>query len=267
MHTTQPFSENDLTSLTEVQPHDWPDIVPFFRFYTDHDFCFPIKLVSENKIIGTGAIIVHEEVAWLAHIIVSPNHRNKGIGRFITKTLIELAQNKNCSTLYLIATDLGAPVYEKLGFETESDYLFFKDLKGQNISSLSSYIVPFHAEHETAILQMDREVSGENRKTHLEEHAPHGFVFQKNDRIEGYYLPTFSEGLIIADTTEAGIELLKMKLTRDDKIAFPKENQRATNYLYSLGYKEFKTAKRMRMGIKRPLRLEKIYSRIGGYLG
>jgi GNAT superfamily N-acetyltransferase len=265
--TIEDFKRQDLSSLGDVQPSDWPDITPYFQFYLQSGFCFPVKVVSENKLIGTGCILVHEEVAWLAHIIVSAAHRNKGIGQLITKHLIELALNKKCSTLYLIATDLGAPVYEKLGFETETDYHFFINLTAPDPTFSSEYIVPFHPKHEETLLALDELVSGENRRPHLLQHAPEGFVYHKNNQIEGYYLPSFSEGPIIASTSEAGIELLKMKLLRDTKIGFPKDNSTALHFLESHGHKTFKTAKRMRMGETRPVQFDKMYGRIGGYLG
>src|SRR5688572_32638579 len=49
---------------------------------------------------------------------------------------------QQCETIYLIATELGAPVYEKCGFETETEYLYFKDLKPIEGVSPSPFIQP-----------------------------------------------------------------------------------------------------------------------------
>ena len=79
-------------------------------------------------------------MVWLAHINVQPGNRNHGLGKLITQFLVDEAQAKNCDTIYLIATDLCEPVYKKVGFETETDYLFLKILNqtivGRNLKTL-----------------------------------------------------------------------------------------------------------------------------------
>ncbi|MBL0009542.1 MAG: GNAT family N-acetyltransferase [Saprospiraceae bacterium] len=103
--------------------------MPAIQFYITSDFCFPIKVSIDHKIAGTGTAIIHHDVAWLAHIIVHPDFRNQGIGKLITESLVKMAHAKSCDTLYLLATELGEPVYRKIGFETETEYLFFKGEK------------------------------------------------------------------------------------------------------------------------------------------
>jgi len=102
----QPLELPDLELITALQPPDWPNIIPSIEFYIISTFCFPIKLIIDNKIVGIGTTIIHNDIAWLAHIIVHPEHRNQGIGKIITQTLVDSLQTK-CDTIYLIATDLG----------------------------------------------------------------------------------------------------------------------------------------------------------------
>lgn len=117
----QPLNHNDLNSLPGLQPDGWQDITPSFEFYTRSSFCFPLKIISDDKIVGIGTTIIHHDVAWLAHIIVQKDYRKKGIGQLITERLVDSLKPMNCETIYLLATDLGAPVYEKAGFETETE--------------------------------------------------------------------------------------------------------------------------------------------------
>jgi GNAT superfamily N-acetyltransferase len=261
----QPFNDKDVNLLGDLQPGDWPDITPSFRFYTASSFCFPIKIIIDGKIAGIGATIIHHEIAWLGHIIVQPEYRGKGTGAYITQTLVDIAKQYDCETINLIATDLGAPVYEKAGFTTETEYLFFKDV--HIASALSPHVIPYKKEFREQIAKIDYLTSQEDRMFFLEEHLTGGLVYCNNNMVEGFYLPTLGEGLIIANTAAAGIELLKVHFNTNDKVAFPKDNLYAATFLHERGFKEIRTAKRMILGKPRNVILSNIYNRIAGNIG
>jgi hypothetical protein len=263
----QTLNHTDLNLLSDLQPDGWQSITPSFDFYTRSSFCFPVKIISDDKIAGIGTTIIHHDVAWLAHIIVHKDYRRKGIGKLITETLVDSLKSKNCETIYLLATDLGAPVYEKVGFETETEYLFFKDIKLAKDLPISIMIEPYTQEFNQQIAEIDRINSGEDRMFHFEDHLQNGFVYREDAIIKGFYLPTFGDGLIIANDSSAGLELLKLHLKSNERIYFPKDNLVATNYLYENGFKETSAVKRMRLGKKRDVSLKNIYNRIGGNLG
>jgi GNAT superfamily N-acetyltransferase len=263
----QPLHYNDVALLTELQPAGWGDILPTIACYTNTAFCFPMKATSDNKITGIGTAIIHNEVAWLAHIIVHPHYRNQGIGRFITQTLVDNVQAKNCDTIYLIATDLGEPVYRKIGFETETEYLFFKDIKADPDLVTADKIIAYTDDLKIPLARLDRQVTGEDRLFHLEEHLSDGYVYQHNNVMEGFYLPSFGEGLIIANTPSAGIELMKLRMTTKENAAFPVDNIKASTFMHQHNYHAFKRASRMRLGTKRAWEPAHLYNRIGGNLG
>ncbi|MDP1727613.1 MAG: GNAT family N-acetyltransferase [Bacteroidota bacterium] len=258
---------SDLGSIAELQPEGWPDIMPAVSFYINSDFCISIKVIVENKIAGIGAGIIHKDIAWLAHIIVHPEYRNKGIGRMITQTLVDRLYAKNCSTIYLIATDLGAPVYEKVGFETETEYIFFKDIQMAQKFELSSNITAYTDAYKKQIGHIDRQVSGEERMFHIEPYLTGAYLYIQGNIVEGFYLPSFGEGLIIANTSQSGIDLMKLRLTVNENVAFPVDNLNAKEFMYQNNFKEFKSAKRMRLGLRRTWLAQHIYNRIGGNLG
>lgn len=261
------FTHLDLSILDELRPPDWTDIKVPFQFYLSSDFCFPIKLTNEDKIIGVGCSIIHDDVAWLAHIIVHPEFRNQGHGASITKQLIKIAEDNKTSTMFLIATELGAPVYSKLGFVTETEYLFYKDVVFKEKFVQSNNIVHFQEKYFDQLYQLDKKLSSENRLSHLMEHCSSGILYLENDRAQGFYLPNFGEGIIIAEHPSAGIELLKLHLTNNDKVVFPIDNTSALQFMMLHSFEYFRKAKRMRLGAKRDWNPSTIYSRIGGNLG
>src|SRR6187431_2112813 len=215
--TIETLNNSDVSLLDELQPSGWGTILPAHEFYTTNtDFCSSIRINNDTKIVGIGTTVIHNDVAWLAHIIVHSENRNQGIGQLITQSLVKDSQAKKCDTIYLIATDLGAPVYTKAGFETETEYLFFKDIKAEESWRISGNILPFHPDHKTAIAAIDKLTSGEDRMFHLERHLKDGFVYHNKTVIEGFYLPTFGEGLILATSEEAGIQLMKIRFRDHD---------------------------------------------------
>jgi len=214
---------DDIQFLKDLQPMGWSNVTESFEYYLSTQFCFPIKVIVDDKIVGIGSSIIHHDVAWLAHIIVYPDYRNRGIGQFITQILIDKARNIACDTIYLCATELGEIIYRKLGFVTETEYVFFKGIP-KNDSPHSNLIIPVKEEMVKQILEMDKKCYGEDRRNSIEKHLLKAYVYEREGGIEGYYLPTLLEGLIVATTDNAGLELMKYRLkTRDDAV-FPIDN-------------------------------------------
>lgn len=265
--TIEPFEYADLDFLANFQPEGWSKIPSIFEYYLASEFCFPIKIVSQDTMLGIGAAIIHHETAWLGHIIVAPEHRNKGVGRLITQTLVEQSQAKNCRTIILIATEMGAPVYKKVGFETDNTYLFFKDIVPNPNWIISENCIPYSENYNNQIALLDLHFSKENRFFHLIPHLSDAILYVENNKVLGYYLPTFFDGPIAASTPLAGIELMKCRFQTKDHAILPEENLDAINFLHQLGYQEYRTAKRMWLGEKKDWLSDSIYNRISGNLG
>jgi GNAT superfamily N-acetyltransferase len=270
LNTTHPeiasFTSYDLDAVAGLQPDGWPDIFPSIEYYCKSDFCFPVKATLGGKVVGTGTAIIHGHTAWLAHIIVRPDYRNAGIGSAITKALIELGQKNYCRSLLLIATTLGEPVYKKFGFEVETKYLFFDHGISQPPEA-SSEISAFQKRQEDALFELDRFVSGEDRKKLLHEHLNNTTVFVENNQLKGFYMPALGEGLIIADSPAAGLALMKLRTASTNKFCIPMQNKSALNFLSQHGFTEYRQASRMIFGEKVKWDGSKIYSRVGGNLG
>jgi len=262
----QPIISSDLPFLKPFQPPEWGDIYPSLECYTQHDFCHPIKIIENGSIIGIGCTILFEDTAWLAHIITHPEHRSKGVGTLITQTLLDRIPIEY-ETIYLIATDLGEPVYTKLGFETETEYAFLKGGSIENDSEISPNIILYENKFRNEILELDRLISGEGRLKLLGKDLPNARLYISNNKLEGFYMPTLREGFIAALDHEAGIELLKLRLKVQEVCILPVDNIPAIVFLEKHNYAEFRTAKRMRLGKERYWQSGNIYNRISGQFG
>jgi len=261
-----PLTPEDIPRLTHLQPDGWPPIEPYFKFYCSSSFCYPLKIVdSKGIVVAIGSCILHKNTGWVAHIIVDKNRRRQGLGEMMTASLMKLVYKSGRETVNLVATEMGAPLYQKLGFVHSSEYAFFK-----GGTRFESEAIPLQSAQafETDILDLDHQATGEDRRQVLLPHIENGQVFIEEGRLAGFYLPTLGEGLIVATSQQAGIELMKHKLSQSWLyLAIPRQNLAATDFLQSLGFTEYRIGYRMVFGPDVPWVPEMIFGRIGGNLG
>jgi GNAT superfamily N-acetyltransferase len=261
-----PLNQSDIDSLPQIQPHDWNDIRIPISSYIEPDYIFPFKAEIDDILVGTGTAILHEKTGWLATIVTHSEYRNKGIGKAITEHLLTFLQNHNCKNIYLIATALGEPVYKKLGFITESHYDFYKNINLENLA-ISENISHYQSAYKQAIFDLDKPISGEYRSQHLEDFLLDSFVYLQNEKVEGFYLQNLGDGLIIANTPEAGVELMKKRFQKFKMASFPQENIAAFDFMKSHGYAPVSTHARMHFQKPMPWKPAGLYSRVGGNIG
>ncbi|MES2778702.1 MAG: GNAT family N-acetyltransferase [Bacteroidota bacterium] len=261
-----PVTENDLPEIEKLQPENWGSIMPTIRWYLTLDFCYLIKAVSNNEIVGCGAVLFNQNSAWLANIIVAKAHRNKGYGYDITEHILEYAKQRTESVI-LIATKLGHPVYVKFGFVDDEEYVFFKP--GKMNSPLSANILKYDPSFRESILALDEDTIGEKRIQLLESRLPEAFVYVKDGKFEGFTIPTLGEGLTLATTPEAGLALMAVRFTEEKRACIPKANQVAIDFLVQHGFEIDDTlyATKMYLNKKLPWKPQQQFGRVGGNMG
>lgn len=177
----------------------------FFRRAMSLGDCHAIVAVSEGRIVGTGLGAVHGRVGWLGVVFVVPELRRRGIGRTLAETLCEGLQRAGCRSLVLVATDLGRPVYDKLGFREQSHYHMFS---GEPLARMptpppGAVLSQIRPDDVDAIAALDRRVSGEDRMALIRFTVDEGWLIEDEpalavgDHIDaagaglrGYILPT-----------------------------------------------------------------------------
>ncbi len=259
----------DIERIADLQPPDWQDIQSFYRFYVEQPFCFPVKIEVNNQIAGIGCVIFNTDTCWLAHIIVSDRFRRQGLGKKITQQLIEIAEEQNISTQFLIATIMGQPLYEQLGFVESCRYIFHKvrpPLAPADATEIRQ-IVPADLD---AVLALDRQATGEDRRGMISNFSRQGWVVDApdNNGLVGFFLPGLGDGVVVAAEGTAGIDLLRLRLSAaGPKVVLPEGNTAALEFLAGQGLEVDSTAARMvRNGID-PLDHSMIFCRVGGHFG
>lgn len=263
------FSEADLPVLNRLQPADWGMMYPFYAYYLSHENCTPLKLTQFEETLAIGAVIRHEDSAWLAHIVVDEQYRNKGLGKQITKALIDLIDPVKYTSIYLMATPLGLPVYKSLGFEVESLQSFYRrdTLAWLPDNLLSQSIKPVQLHEYEQILELDKQISGEKRAYRLLDGIETAFVTHRHGRVSGFYLPNVLEGPVLANNPEDGLDLLKYRLSQKNEAVVPDDNVLANRFLAQSGMTKYRFASRMRLGKHRPYQADQVFNRYSGQIG
>jgi len=162
------ISKDELPLIRDFPPQDWNlDLEKEYNKHYNQDYFYPIVATIDSNIIGTGIAVVNDNVIWLGIIIVKENYRNKGIGKALTNHLINYSENKGIDTIILAATDSGLPVYKKLGFQHDLNYLFFKSNTPFNIGPTSNNISQINKRDYHRIFELDYSISGEKRNNLL----------------------------------------------------------------------------------------------------
>jgi GNAT superfamily N-acetyltransferase len=260
----------DIDQVNAMVPEDWQfDLAQFLSFHYGQPYFYPIAAVSGGTVIGVGNGIMNGQTGWLGNIIVHADFRRKGIGQAITRNLVEYFKNKGCTSQLLVATSMGEGLYRKFGFETCSEYLFYKaenKLKGES----DNRIRRLEPKDIDAIMKLDSYASGEERAAFIARFFSAGMVYEdeQSGEILGYYLPACGNGSIIASDGAAGTALLHLKHSIELKTAvIPVENAVARDFLEQNGFVLDRRAPRMIFGSNVDWHPDLVYSRIAGYYG
>lgn len=99
-------------------------------YFTDalqEDTCDILLAEVDGICVGTGIVFYYRSVpsrlnplgrnAYLTSMYVKPEHRRKGIGSSILHRIVEIASLRGHQILMLNASEMGKPLYRKIGFE------------------------------------------------------------------------------------------------------------------------------------------------------
>jgi predicted N-acetyltransferase YhbS len=78
-------------------------------------------LEDERALVALGGAVRFGALAWLGLMVVDRARQRQGLGRTIASAAIDWARRQGCSTIHLIATPAGAPLYRQLGFVPDGE--------------------------------------------------------------------------------------------------------------------------------------------------
>jgi ribosomal protein S18 acetylase RimI-like enzyme len=73
---------------------------------------------ASGEVLGVGTLIHLDRTVQLVNIATPEAHRGRGVGSAVTAALMNLGRDLGADAAMLTATEMGYPIYRKLGFET-----------------------------------------------------------------------------------------------------------------------------------------------------
>lgn len=95
------------------KPEDWQRVLAL-----EPEGCFGID--CDGALAATGSVVCYgRELAWIGMVLTLPEYRSRGFARAIMERAIEYSDERGVRSIKLDATDMGRPLYLKLGFRDE----------------------------------------------------------------------------------------------------------------------------------------------------
>lgn len=82
--------------------------------------------VAEGRPVATSALICSDDVAGVYNVSTVPEVRKRGYGEALTWHAIAAGATRGCDMAALQASDMGRPIYERMGFNLVSPYRTFQ---------------------------------------------------------------------------------------------------------------------------------------------
>jgi predicted N-acetyltransferase YhbS len=211
-------------------------------------------LVAEwrGAIRGAACCLSLGATGWIGALGVAPEARRRGLGTDLTTACVEWLRGRGAETVLLFATDLGRPVYERIGFVAEGCATAWRGVAGAPPPPPPE-LRTLRDEDRAAVRALDRAATGERRDTVLDALRPlSGMAAERDGQLVGSAIASvWGAGVAItASDPEAGERLLA-SATRGPgggTVIIPDANAAAADALRRWSFARLNDGERMRLG-------------------
>ena len=217
----------------------------------------------DGELVGVAAGAHFGASGWVGGVAVTPEHRRAGLGGALTEAVVTNLRDRQAGTVQLLATELGRPVYERIGFVAEAEYLTLAGPSGAGGVPVAGVRAGRPGDR-AAVLALDRLATGEDRTRLLGTLWPAGGLVAGEGALRGFHLasPWRSGGATVATDPEAGLALLEaVRRTYGEEISvsLPAGNRAGLLALAAAGFRERSGTTRMCLGPPLPWRPESVF--------
>jgi predicted N-acetyltransferase YhbS len=260
-------------AVAAIRHAGWGERQPELSFYLRHQPTTVFVAEQDGGIVGTAIVTLNAGIGWLGLVFVAPALRGQGLGSRLTRTGLEYLQERSTRSILLAASELGRPIYEKLGFVVDGHYsVIFGPGRGGTAASSEHGVRSMEPPDVPAASALDRAATGEDR-AHLLEALAHGWVVEGDGRVRGYALRTpWGYGPAIADDEASGTLLLDQLRAQapegqEMRLMVPRDNLAAIQHLADAGFEVRGGLPRMRLGEPVPWQPSRIWATVNAALG
>jgi GNAT superfamily N-acetyltransferase len=227
-----------------------------------------VRLVEYPKVSPSGTVLVADgrhgvdgvaccasfgATGWIGALGVVPGARRRGLGGALTEHAAAWLHERGAASVFLYATDMGRPVYERLGFQHEGPATAWRGVAGvlRPAGLTTRQLV---ADDALAVREVDRAATGEDRRAVLDTLRPGSGVAAvgADGTLRGWAAtsPWGSGAAACALDPEAGVALMAAAAAGPvpGTLVVPDANEAARRALRSWGFARLNDAARMRLG-------------------
>ncbi|MGZ4280449.1 MAG: GNAT family N-acetyltransferase [Solirubrobacteraceae bacterium] len=211
-------------------------------------------LVAENgdgAAAGAVCCVSFGATGWIGALGVAPEARRHGLGRALTEAAIARLHERGARTILLFATDMGRPLYERLGFVIEGAATAWRGTAGAIPTGVQ---IRRLRENDRAVVgELDRAATGEDRSNLLDAlHPLAGVAADRSGTLAGWAAKApYGAGIAIcAGDDEAGVALMAAAANGPGPatLVIPDANAAAMANLRRWGFRAANAGERMRLG-------------------
>ena len=163
-----------------------------WRHLTTSPHVAAVGIRAPERLIASATVVRYgRALAWIGMVIVAPDRRGRGYGKAVFEAALESEQARAAEVVGLDATDLGAPLYAKYGFERIGAIDRWAGTARPAAGGAREIVVRAAGREEArAVAAWDHERSGVDRTgwftTYLEEPGATALVAERRGRTVGY---------------------------------------------------------------------------------
>ena len=109
------------------------ELSAFFKKWLESEDFIQLIAEEDRKLLSTAAVIYYDLPpsftnkigvrGYVTNVYTAPEHRRKGLSKMLLTKLLDDARSRGIKKLWLGASKLGRPLYEKLGFLQQESYM------------------------------------------------------------------------------------------------------------------------------------------------
>jgi predicted N-acetyltransferase YhbS len=205
----------------------------------------------EGRAIGGVCCASFGRTGWIGALGVLPDARRRGAGEALTRAGCARLRERGAETVLLFATDMGRPLYERLGFELEGTVTAWRGTAGTARADVTLRAV--REGDRPSLRAIDRAATGEDRAPVLDALDPlSGVLAERDGDAAGWAVSSpWGAGVAVCAADEAaGVALIAAATAGpgSSTIVVPDRNAAAADALERWGFSPTAAGARMRLG-------------------
>jgi predicted N-acetyltransferase YhbS len=210
-------------------------------------------LVAERDARPIGGVCCASfgRTGWIGALGVLPDARRRGAGEALTRAACARLHERGAETVLLFATDIGRPLYERLGFEPEGTVSAWRGTAGTASADVALRVV--REDDRPALREIDRGATGEDRAPVLDALDPlSGLVAERAGAPAGWAVTSpWGTGVAVCaadETTGVALTAAATGGPGSSTLVVPDGNAAAAEALSHWGFSPTAAGTRMRLG-------------------